>query len=119
MSETNTLKRIMLGHNSRGRLFRNNQGIASYNNIKVRYGVARGGSDLIGFTIIGGKAIFTAIEVKDEKWTFDPNDKREVQQLNFINLVDDAGGIAGFVRSVGEYEKIIKDFIDKCRTNAL
>lgn len=113
MSESNTLKLIMLSF-KQGRLLRNNQGIATYKNgQKVKYGVGHGGSDLIGWTIIGDKAVFTAVEVKRENWTYNPCDKRERQQKAFIDAVASSGGIAGFVTSVFEFEELIKSFVDK------
>lgn len=51
--------------------------------------------------------IFVACEVKEENWTFNPNDKHEVAQLNYINLVKSKGGKAGFANSIDDFKKII------------
>ncbi len=91
-------------------LFRNN--IGSYARPdgagRVAYGVTPpggGGSDLIGWVskvitpnMVGQRvAIFTAIEVKSETGRTDP--KRLAAQEHFIQVVADAGGLAGFARS--------------------
>ena len=60
-------------------------------------------SDLVG--IMNGR--FVAIEVKKEGWKFNPNDKREVAQLAFINWIKVHGGLAGFAASVDDALKII------------
>lgn len=70
-------------------------------------------SDLIGWTeiivteeMIGQRlAIFTAIEVKSEKWK-PSKDEREEKQNNFIKWVKSRGGIASMVNSVEEFVKI-------------
>lgn len=50
---------------------------------------------------------FVAIECKREGWSFNPKDKREQAQLNFINLIKSYGGIAGFCASVEDFKKLI------------
>jgi VRR-NUC domain len=83
--------------------FRNNVG--QYTDPKtgrpIRYGLGVGSSDLIGWTPITvtpdmvGKtlAVFTAVEVKTDRGR--PTDA----QLNFIEQVLKAGGLAGIARS--------------------
>ncbi len=83
--------------------FRNNVG--QYTDPKtgrpIRYGLGVGSSDLIGWTPIKvtpdmvGKtlAVFTAVEVKTDRGR--PTDA----QLNFIEQVLKAGGLAGIARS--------------------
>lgn len=85
-------------------LWRNNCGAyMDKNGIFVRYGIASpGGSDLIGFTPVGGKAIFTAIEVKTKTGHITPS------QQNFIDVVRAAGGLAGIARSAADAQKIIR-----------
>lgn len=61
-------------------------------------------SDLIG--ILNGR--FVAIEVKKEKWKFNPKDKREAAQLAFINFIKTHNGIAGFASSVDDFLQLIK-----------
>lgn len=109
-----------LGH----RLFRNNVGRAKYksasgDNYTVPYGVAgAGGSDVVGWTMLDYAAeehcwvpVFTAIEVKPLGWK-PPREgtkayKHYEDQKRFIDAVNAAGGIAGFVRSVAEYRALI------------
>lgn len=101
---------------SRGpiRLFRNNVG--SFRTLDgmrvVRCGLAPGSADLIGFTRIKirkqdiGKtlAVFTSIEVKR------PRGRQGAAQRRWLALVDFAGGIGGFARSVEEAKDVIRDF---------
>ncbi len=74
-------------------------------------------SDLIGITTIVitqemvGKmvGVFTAIEVKDEKWRPTKKlDKRETAQKNFIDWVISRGGMAGFASSVDMLRGILR-----------
>lgn len=64
----------------------------------VRVGF-KGVSDLIGFRRSDGK--FVAIEVKNEKG------KPTKEQLNFIRVVSEAGGLAGIARTADEARRII------------
>ncbi len=89
---------------SRGdvRLFRNNVGFDKSN--KVKYGLAPGSSDLIGWKTItitehhiGKKvAVFTAIEVKK------PGGRISDKQQNFVDFVDACGGLSGICFSEDE-----------------
>lgn len=93
------------------RLFRNNSGIAEYaNGTKVRYGLAPGSSDLIGFKTItvtpdmAGRrlAIFCAVEVKK------PGGKKATpEQINFINAIQAAGGYSGIATSEADVATIL------------
>jgi hypothetical protein len=75
----------------------------------VRYGVGgNGGSDLIGWTSVGGKAIFTAIEVKR------PGKKPTEEQLAFIGAVVAQGGIGAVCYSVQDFTQAVTEY----RTNA-
>ena len=92
--EQNIQKSIMLALSEAGCVvFRNN--IGSYTNSDgyfIRYGVGGvGGSDLIGWTAAGR---FLAVEVKS------PKGRPTKDQLNFIEAVKLAGGIAGVCYSV-------------------
>lgn len=60
--------------------------------------------DMVGKTI----GVFTAVEVKEENWTFNPKDKREAAQKNFIDFVTARGGLAGFCNNVDTLLRIIK-----------
>lgn len=104
--ETNILKRVMITVSNAGaRCFRNNVGLfTTEDGEKVRTGLCKGSSDLIGWhsivvtpDMVGRRvAVFTALEVKTEKG------RASDEQLNFIEQVKRAGGIAGVVRSEGE-----------------
>lgn len=106
-------------------MFRNNSGVLKdERGIPVRFGLANESkqqndriksSDLIGITptyitpdmvgrIIG---VFTAVECKETGWVYNPNDKREVAQKAFIDLVLRNGGNAGFATSPEEFRRII------------
>lgn len=107
-------------------LFRNNTGVLkNENGVPVRYGLCNESpamnrevksSDYIGIqpvyitpemvgTIIG---VFVAVETKDTDWTFKPSDERAVAQSKFHDIVRQAGGRAGFARTVEEFRKIVK-----------
>lgn len=95
--EQNIQKLIMLALTEAGCIvWRNN--IGSYTTAEgyfIRYGVGGvGGSDLVGIHKPTGK--FIAVEVKTSKG------KPSAAQLNFIEQVRAAGGIAGLARSVQE-----------------
>ena len=95
------------------RLFRNNTGaLLDMQGRLVKFGLCKGSSDLIGFKsvtitpdMVGQKiAIFSAIEVKDKG-------KTTVDQKNFINIVQKAGGYAGVAKNVNDAKKIL--YMDK------
>lgn len=107
-------------------LWRNNVGVLPNPETgqPVRYGLLNDNpkinkviksSDLIGPTrvlitpdMVGQMiAVFTAVEVKEEGWTFNPRDKREVAQKAFHDLILQIGGFAGFAQSVADYRSII------------
>lgn len=98
-------------------LFRNNVGVLTdKRGVPVRYGLANESaavnerwksSDLIGWRtltvtpeMVGRQvAVFVARECKEEGWRYSAT-PRELAQLRFINLVNEAGGDACFVSSV-------------------
>jgi hypothetical protein len=81
------------------RLMRNNVGgLWSRDGRFIRFGLGIGTSDLIGFDRNGR---FIAIETKT------PGGKRTAEQENFIRLVREHGGLAGFAESVEEAQEII------------
>jgi hypothetical protein len=104
------------------RLFPNNVGMAYLGKVRhlgngsvlienaqpVRYGLCKGSSDLIGWTtieitpeMVGKKiAVFTAIEVKT-------TDSLRKEQKDFLNLVEQSGGIADVARSTDDYKTTI------------
>lgn len=101
-------------------LMRNNSGaLKDLTGRPVRYGLGNissqhndkiKSSDLIGFTIRDGRAIFTAIEVKRTDWIFDPEkmDKREKAQFAFLKWVKSNGGFAGFATTERHLEWILR-----------
>ena len=71
---------------------------------RIQYGLTQGGSDIIGWLpvkitldMVGRTlAVFLSLEVKTEKGRTTP------EQINFIQQVRRAGGLAGVVRSPDE-----------------
>lgn len=121
MKEQEIQKRIMLAASrERSKVFRNNVGrtwagaakrtadggVYIANARPFHAGLIKGSSDLIGWTTVehAGKrfAVFTAIEVKTAKG------KPTAEQINFINQVNEAGGIAGVCRSEADAVRLIK-----------
>ena len=104
--------RLAVGH-GKIRLFRNNTGaLLDMQGRLVKFGLCKGSSDLIGFRsititpdMVGQKiAVFSAIEVKDKG-------KATVEQKNFINIINNAGGYAGVAKNVNDAKKIL--YMDK------
>lgn len=109
--------RLELGSRSDIRLFRQDNGHAWQGKVtkladgsihiqnprRVVYGMGKGTSDLIGWTMRNGIAVFTAIEVKRPR-----GGRRSEAQTKFIEAVRRFGGLAGFARSVGEAEEIVR-----------
>lgn len=108
--------RLALGRRGDIRLFNNESGLAVYETHKVRYGVGKGGSDLIGMVCMpvemGGSefsfARFIALEVK----TGDA--KPDKDQILFMEQVRRYGGFACVVRSVRD----AVDAVARCREGA-
>lgn len=127
MNEATVIKLIRLEAARLGiDLWRNNSGACKdITGRLIRYGLANESgklnkyiksSDLIGSTPVNVYmpdrgwvkiGLFTAIECKHSDWVFNPNDEREVAQLNFHEIVRFAGGLAGFARSVDDFKKIV------------
>jgi len=109
MTETEILRAIQSLSRGSVRLFRNNVGFDSAN--KVRYGLMPGSSDLIGWKTIeitkqhvGKKiAVFTAIEVKKKGGRPTPG------QRQFIEVVEQSGGLAGICYSIEEAIDLLSD----------
>jgi len=79
--------RLALGARTDCVLFRNSTGLADTpSGSKVRYGLCKGGSDLIGTVRPSGRMI--CIELKS------PGGKLSEDQKKFINLINLAGGYA-------------------------
>ena len=69
------------------------------NSRMITFGLCVGASDIIG--IVRGR--FLAVEIKTDKGS------ATKEQLNFIDAVNAAGGIAGVVRSVEEALQLIRE----------
>lgn len=95
-----------------GRLLRNNVGAYKQGQRFIEYGLGKGSSDLIGWTtvevtpdMVGQKiAVFTAVELKTV------NDRASKEQINFVDQVHKAGGLAGIVYNEDDYKKILNKF---------
>ncbi len=128
MKEAAVQQRIRLAAAQMGvDLWRNNTGVLLDSTGRpVRYGLANDSKSLneeikssdligltptnayiegIGWTVVG---IFTAIECKKSDWKFNINEKRDVAQKNFHDIVLKAGGYAGFATSVEDFKRIIR-----------
>lgn len=72
----------------------------------VDYGIQNpGGSDLIGWSMCEGKAIFTAIEIKTKTGIVSP------EQRQFISIVRKHGGLAGVARNLSDCKDILNGII--------
>lgn len=115
--ETDVQAAIMVEATKRGhRLMRNNVGVARNlnNDGSVRYtkfGVGgKGAGDLVGWTrkrvfigrLYATLAVYTMVECKRPKGA-----RERAKQEQKLQAVRDAGGIAGFCRSVEDYVKLI------------
>jgi hypothetical protein len=92
---------------------------------RVECGLAPGASDFIGITevviteeMVGRKVgIFTALEAKKSAFKRTGSafkrtgSDHDTEQQNFIKVVRDAGGIAGFVRNQDDLEMIFRNFL--------
>jgi len=114
MTEAAIMRAIQLAVSKQGdcRLLRNNVGVAvTESGSVIRFGLAVGSSDLIGWTpitvtedMIGKRiAVFTSVEVKRS-----PRQKPTQEQFNFLDAVKKAGGIAIVACSVEEVLTALK-----------
>jgi len=67
----------------------------------IKFGLAKGSSDLIGFCMCKKHPIFLAVEIKI------PPDTLSWEQKNFIDMVNAHGGIAGEVKKVEDFFNLI------------
>lgn len=86
-------------------LMRNNNGVlkdrtGSY----VAYGLGPGTSDLIGWTLVNGQAVFTAVEVKR------PGKKPTDKQMAFIAQVEAAGGISCLATCLADVHEAVLQY---------
>ena len=103
--------RLALGTKPDLRLYRNNCGSLPdpRTGRLVTFGLARGSADLIGWRtvtitpdMVGQQlAVFTSIEVKT------PTGRLAPMQANWLDAVQNAGGIAGVARSVTDATNIV------------
>lgn len=127
MSESGVSSRIRKDGAYRAiELWRNNVGVLLNKfGTPVRFGLCNDSkklnkkiksSDLIGITpvmitqnMVGQVlGVFTAVETKEENWTFDPKDQHSVAQKKYIDIVLNAGGYAGFATNVNDFRRIIR-----------
>lgn len=102
MRETNLVQSIRLECADIAVLFRNNTGVLPDRNGRpVRFGLAVGGGDLVGFRKCDAR--FVSIEAKM------PGKKPTPEQQAFIAAVLKAGGLAGVAYSVQDAIMIIKN----------
>jgi len=104
--------RLALGTHPELRLFRNQVGQLPdpRTGRMVQFGLARGSADLIGWRtlvvtpdMVGQRiAVFTSLEIKT------PTGRLTPVQRNWLGAVQQAGGIAGVARSVGDALRIIE-----------
>ena len=103
------LIRLELSESTEAKIFRNNTGRIKQGGRVIHFGLCRGSSDLIGWTpveitpdMVGQTvAVFTAIEVKT------PKGRASKEQKNFIEQVQNAGGMAGIARSAEDAVNIV------------
>ena len=112
MNEHEIQQRIRLacGHGP-VRLWRNNSGaLVDQQGRLVRFGLAKGSSDLIGLRtleitpdLVGQRiAQFVALEIKTARGVVSP------EQRAFLALVEQLGGLAAICRSVEAAEQVLK-----------
>jgi hypothetical protein len=104
--------RLALGMHPELRIFRNQVGSLPdpRTGRLVQFGLARGSADLIGWRtvvitpeMVGQRiAVFTSLEIKT------PTGRLAPAQRHWLQAVDQAGGIAGVARSVGDALRIIE-----------
>ncbi len=91
-------------------LLRNNVGVAKVKskdgkNVRyIRYGLCVGSSDLIGWTICNGAAVFTAVEVKK------PGEAPSKKQKAFLAAVRQAGGISCSAITIDDVQRAIEEW---------
>lgn len=127
MLESNLMRACLLATPPSCRMFRNNTGqgwlgtrlqsrpgtVLLSDPRPLHAGLVKGSSDLIGWKtitvtpeMVGRKlAIFAAVEVKTERGRI------TVDQLNFIEQVRSAGGIAGIARSPEDARNLLETYL--------
>ena len=98
--------RLSLGKRPDVVIWNNESGVARYGHQSVRYGVGKGGSDLIGIVETGR---LIALEVKTGKA------RLTKEQTLFLKLVIKMGGHAAVVRSVEDANREVDSALHKAR----
>lgn len=101
--ETPLMRDIHAAVLSTGRalLWRNNTGLATYGEAKVRYGLGVGGADLVGLLRPSGRGF--ALEVKT------PSGRLSAEQRAWHRAWAGAGGFVACVRSVEEALRALEE----------
>jgi hypothetical protein len=95
-----------------GLLFRNHVGLSQHDgrDHKVRHGLPKGSSDLVGWTLPGSVhrgGMMLCVEVKLPGWKPSPKWKKD-RQAKWIDAVNDAGGVAFVSRSPEETVAVLR-----------
>lgn len=106
MKETALLNTIRLEAIKLGcKLWRNNNGcLQDTRGNYITYGLCPGSGDLIGHTLIGGRAIFTSIEIKR------PGKKGEKKQIAWRDAIVKDGGIACVATSIADVQFAVWEY---------
>lgn len=104
MSETTILKDVMLEASKLGLVvFRNNTGVLMDKTGRpVKFGLCKGGADLIGFDRKEG--FFVAIEVKSG------NAKARPEQQIFLDVVSKSGGFSCLINDAKKLQKHLDEY---------
>lgn len=108
MNETTIQNKIRLALGSRPdvRLFRNHVGVVRDERGRVHsFGLRKGSADLIGWVRIGHLAVFLSIEIKTASGRLRP------EQQQWMNNVNESGGIAFVARNETEALKELNEYI--------
>lgn len=97
-----------------GDLIKQNNDIFTIKGRKITYGLGRGTPDLIGIRpviitpeMVGKKmGQFVGIETKNPNWKF-RNTEHEKEQLKHIELINNLGGLAGFVKTEDDLSDLL------------
>ena len=98
-SEVLAAVRLVFGQADGFVVWRNTSGFTKEADRAIRYGVGIGGSDLLG---VAPGGLFLAIEVKTAK------SRVTEEQIRFLELVHERGGVACLTRSAEQAEEQIR-----------
>jgi hypothetical protein len=98
--------RLALGSRPDVRLFRNHVGVVKDERGRVHsFGLRKGSADLIGWVRISHIAVFLSVEIKTATGRVRP------EQQQWMNNVNQSGGIAFIARNEIEAEKTLNEYI--------